>query len=66
MLFWEHVKSFHLKLINGYFIILYKEAIAPLKHKRHSCLAATVGDHLMVMGGYKGQGMRSNDIELYI
>ena len=39
-----------------------QETISSLKHKRHSSLAATVGDHLLVMGGYKGQGQRSVDI----
>ena len=42
------------------------ESIAPLKHKRHSAMLVTVGNFLMIIGGYKGNGTRSNDIEMYV
>lgn len=42
------------------------ESIAPLKHKRHSAMMVTVGTFLAVVGGYRGNGVRSNSIELYI
>ena len=38
------------------------ESLAPLKHKRHSCMLLAVGNHLMAIGGYRGGGVRSNEI----
>ena len=42
------------------------ETIAPLKNKRHSALVTVVKNWLVVVGGYKGGGARSNDVEMYI
>ena len=36
------------------------ESIGPLKYKRHSALLLTVGNFLITIGGYKGNGVRSN------
>lgn len=66
LLFSAVVKDFPFKPINGYDDLLIQETIASLNHKRHSCLAAAIGDNLLVLGGYKGQGLRSSDIELYV
>ena len=37
-----------------------------MKHKRHSALVVAVKGWLIVAGGYKGGGVRSNDVEMYI
>jgi len=36
------------------------ESIAPLKYKRHSAMLLVVGNFLLAIGGYKGNGIRSN------
>ncbi len=41
---------------------LFKESIAPLKAKRHSAFSIIAGDHIAVIGGYKGNGARISDI----
>jgi len=37
-----------------------------LKTKRHSAFAIVAGDNIVVIGGYKGNGARISDIEIYI
>lgn len=41
------------------------EAIAPMKLKRHSSMAMVIGNSIVVVGGYKGNGILSSDLELY-
>jgi hypothetical protein len=39
---------------------LNKEAIASMKHKRQSATVVSVGEYVVVIGGYKGNEVRSN------
>jgi hypothetical protein len=36
-----------------------------MKLKRHSSMAMVIGNYIAVVGGYKGNGVLSSDIELY-
>ena len=43
-----------------------QETIAPLKNKRQSAFAVLASDYIVVIGGYKGNGARISDVEIYI
>jgi hypothetical protein len=38
------------------------ERIAPLKHRRQSAIAVPISDYVLVIGGYKDNGTRSNEM----
>jgi hypothetical protein len=37
-----------------------------MRIKRHSSFATVIGNYIAVVGGYKGNGVLSSDIEVYI
>lgn len=37
-----------------------------MRIKRHSSFAVVIGNYIAVVGGYKGNGVLSNDIEVYL
>jgi hypothetical protein len=41
-------------------IYLIQEPIAALKSRRQSATAIAFGEHILVIGGYKGSGAKSN------
>lgn len=41
------------------------EAIPPMKLKRHSSMAIVIGSYIVVVGGYKGNGILSSEVELF-
>ena len=61
-----NVRDFHSNPINGYILVIIQEPIASLKNKRHSAFTIIAGDYIVVVGGYKGNGTRINDAEIYI
>ncbi len=40
--------------------------IAPMKYRRQSATVIPISDYILVIGGYKGNGIRANQLELYI
>lgn len=42
------------------------ESIGPLKNKRHSATMVVAGNFPMIIGGYKGNGYRLNETEVFI
>lgn len=46
--------------------ISMQEPIAAMKSKRQSATAIAYGEIILVIGGYKGSGFKSNDVEMYI
>lgn len=43
-----------------------QEPIAAMKNKRQSATAIAYGEIILVIGGYKGSGAKSNEVEMYI
>jgi hypothetical protein len=43
-----------------------QEPIAAMKSKRQSATAIAFGECILVIGGYKGSGAKSNEVEMYI
>jgi hypothetical protein len=33
-----------------------------MKYRKQSAMALSIGDYILVIGGYKGNGVKSNDI----
>lgn len=37
-----------------------------MKSRRQSATAISVGEYILVIGGYKGNGVKTNEIEMFI